>query len=325
MKIKKVEILAALALAFALGLAVPGRSFALTAEDDTVAQSEEANSEGDGEGDNQVVSSVSQSIADLYNRIMNDEDSEYKFDGYRKAADKLIPAMQLLAGYTGEAKPLLEQAEIWDELDEETQEAIEDGEMNLYDALDYIKDEAGEDYTTFQTEIDKLLGEADGAMTTIKAEVKSLTSSDLDLDSVEDPAELIEKVEASEGGFPNYAAYVMLYNAMKLVSGAVPVSGVLTAENVEAKLTDAEQTLAYNKIATAALAIDGSVLTGLSDAWKYPVTSAPEEPSTPNSGIVGLIESGAMDLGMVTLIASVAVASIAGAALIAKLYLKHKF
>jgi len=87
-------------------------------------------------------------------------------------------------------------------------------------------------------------------------------------------------------------------------------------------MTEAEQMVAYSKMAAAAEAIDPTVMKGLM-AYKLPDTSAGVD--APDTGIIGLIESGALDLGMITLIVSVVVASLAGAGLIAKLYLKHKF
>ncbi len=139
-------------------------------------------------------------------------------------------------------------------------------------------------------------------------------------------------------GIEGYDKYVALYNSMAFIREALPAgTTVITADLLNAKYPAAEgkNELAdyYGAMAVAAAAIDASSVNNLLP-FTMPDTSVggdpkpeekPSDVNTPNTGIVGLIESGALDLGMVTLIASVAVASVAGLGLIAKLYLGKKF
>lgn len=152
------------------------------------------------------------------------------------------------------------------------------------------------------------------AMNAVKAQMTGVAG----LDGL-DKAQLIAKAKEVEG-FTNNRA---LYDALAFTRA---MTSPLTAAAIESVYkTQAEQMTVYSKLAAAAKAVDSTVMKGLM-AYELPTTSAPEEkPTTPDSGIVGLIESGALDLGTVMLIVSVAVAGLAGAALIAKLYLKHKF
>lgn len=116
-----------------------------------------------------------------------------------------------------------------------------------------------------------------------------------------------------------------MYDALGFVRTLTAGGQTLTATAIEGVYeTEAAQMVAYSKMAAAAEAIDPTVMKGLM-AYKLPDTSAGGDMNTPDTGIIGLIESGALDLGMVTLIVSVAVAGLAGVSLIAKLYLKHKF
>ncbi len=152
----------------------------------------------------------------------------------------------------------------------------------------------------------------------------------------------VEALLAQAKGIENYDKYAALYNSMNFIREALPEGvtdiSAITAEQLNTKypMVDGKDPLVnyYTAFGTAANNIDASVMNNL---IKLPNTSVPggddkpeEKPddnkvNTPNTGIVGLIESGALDLGMVTLIASVAVASVAGLGLIAKLYLKKKF
>ncbi len=128
----------------------------------------------------------------------------------------------------------------------------------------------------------------------------------------------------------SYAKYAALYHA---VDNLVKKLGLNSASEVNEALIEAlptsEQNQYYNALASAALAVNGDALEGLIPGT-LPDTSAPEEkpenkPSAPNSGIIGLFESGAIDTATMILIVSGIVAALAGAGVIAKLYLKHKF
>lgn len=132
--------------------------------------------------------------------------------------------------------------------------------------------------------------------------------------------QLLEAAKATKDFAKNQA----MYDALSFVRTLTTGGATLTAEAIEGVYaTEAEQMVAYSKMAAAAEAIDPTVMKGLM-AYKLPDTSTGDM-NTPDTGIIGLIESGALDLGMVTLIIAAAVATIAGASLVAKLYLKHKF
>lgn len=329
MKEYKKQILAVLALALALGMAVPGAVFASegTADEagiEALAEgSEGANGSEDGAGDKEETLSLVESIVELNTRIQ----TRTTFDTYRKAADKLIANMQGLSEYTLNAKTAMEKTTsgvgektLWAALSTETQNAIK--EKTYYDALNYIKTQNGTDYTTVKSKVDSLLSVATGEISTIRTEAPKVQTG-LTLAADLAPEKLIEAVEE---GIPNYEVYDKLYTALAFVREATPTSGTVTTENIKAKYpNEGDQMKAYNQIALAALQIDGSVLEGLY-TYKLPNTSAPDtKPEAPDTGIVGMIESGALDLGTITLIVSVALASVAGLGLIAKLYLKHKF
>lgn len=169
------------------------------------------------------------------------------------------------------------------------------------------------------------------ALATAASTVLKLTgASDLSADS------LLIEVKAR---LADYDKYVALYNALGFVREALPEGGddvdEITKDDLTKKYSANELVNYYGVLAVAAQAIDPFSVNNLAP-FEMPDTSVgtPEEkPSTdnndkvntPNTGIVGLFEAGALDLGTITLIASVAVASVAGLGLIAKLYLKRKF
>lgn len=144
--------------------------------------------------------------------------------------------------------------------------------------------------------------------------------------------ELIEMAKKTS----KFDQYRALYESMGFIRSAVEnstgtVDDALLKNLLSTKYKEADLANYYSAMATAAKAIDPAVMNNL---LAIPNTSAgtPEEKptddnkvNTPNTGIVGLFESGALDLGMITLIASVAVAGVAGVGVIAKLYLKKKF
>ena len=329
MKEHKQQILAVLALALALGMVMPSAAFASegTADEagiEALAEgSEGANGGEDGAGEKEETLGLADSIAELNKRVQTLD----SFATYRKAADKLISNMQGLADFTMKAETAMskttsgvDENSLWKALSATTQTAVKD--MDCYAALQYIKTQNGEDYTKLKTKIDSLLTLAADEIATIRAEAPKVETG-LTLAANLAPADLIKAVQ---DGIPHYGAYNALYSALVFVREATPASGVVTAENINlAQPDEGKQMLAYNKIAVAALAIDGNVMSGLYN-YKLPTTSAPDtKPEAPDTGIVGMIESGALDLGTITLIVSVALASVAGLGLIAKLYLKHKF
>lgn len=168
---------------------------------------------------------------------------------------------------------------------------------------------------------------AKDALATVRATLKTLLPSVEGIDTMEAEGLAAE----AEKGIEKYAEYTALYNSMGFIREAMASGTNLTAKMISDKYSLADQQSNYNAMATAAAAIDPEITSGLW-AYKLPNTSVGtddkennDKPNVPDTGIVGLIETGALDLGTLTLIVSVAVAGIAGVALIAKLYLKHKF
>ncbi len=317
MKEHKKQILAALALAFVLGAAAPTAVFAAN------------ESTGAGANAGETVSqSYAESIAKLYNKIQKDG----SFANYRAA----VPMIQAVAGmeeYLQSAQTVLSKINglgtnnVWDSLNASTRAAL--AGKTAEEAVTIIKETAGkevDDYTALKTQIDTLSSNIATAKASLVAQVKAYYATDPGVDNMSS-TELIAAANKING-FDNY---VGLYNAMKSTDGWVTSGTDLTAAIVESKLaSESLQKAAYDEIANAAVKVSPNALDGL---ITLPNTSAPDEdkdkddnkPSTPNTGIVGLFESGALDLGTLTLIVSVALASAAGLALIAKLYLKHKF
>lgn len=344
MKEHKTQLLAALALAFSLGMVMPSLTFASEGTDETEISAQAEGSIGGGVNDGEVISqNVAENIVELLSRIATRE----SFAGYRKAED-YVYAAGAVAEYTENAKEFLgkqvsgfNDKNYWANLSEETREAVKD--KTVYDALVAIKDANGADYTTLKTRTDLLLTDAADNMALLKREMTSLMPT-VSTSGLTTPTALL----AEAAKLPSYEKYVNLFSALTFVR-ATATSNQLTCAGPQEQSADGNSLMGYcaeiaerletaldkdidntdlfkdyNELAKAAVAIDETVMEGLMD-WKLPDTSAGTDVNAPNTGIIGLIESGALDLGMVTLIVSVALASVAGLGLIAKLYLKHKF
>lgn len=360
MKTNKVQVLAALALAFSLGLAMPSAVFASeenagepapqsnTAEDSKAegddkpaAQSdgvEGANKDGDGTGDKEEVLDLPESVVELYSRIQKRE----TFKNYR-AAEKLVGnTINVKKDSLRDATDYLKHVDIsiasgggettwaWDVVSQTTKNAVKD--KKVYEVLDVLKADAA--YTSnagYKSVVDNITALVQSETAEEVKQVKALFP---DLTNV-DTMTLDKLVETAES-LPNYEKFEDLYTASVFLFGFV--EGDTTDEATTIDLAELKEAykgeageikllLNYNELAKAAVAIDDTVMSGLAD-WKLPTTSTgtdEEKPKVPETGIIGLIESGAVDLGTVTLIVSAIVAGLAGAGLIAKLYLKHKF
>lgn len=333
-KEQKLQVLAVLALAFSLGLVAPNAAVFASEEGagTPVAQNaaEGGNQDGDGAGDKEEALKLDASIVELYDLIQTRE----SFANYRNSV-ALIQNTQTI-----EKSDLLEDAKTWAEakecpgssglagklytwLDNSTKTSLTG--KKVYQVISALK--ADGEYTTnsgYKNIVDSLetsyntLRETEVAQ--IAVAMPSVTGvADMDF------AEMVTMVKSS----PTYAKNFALYNSLAPLSKAISNNKV-SLDGLK-QLYSAEQLVTiYNAMAVAANAIDDTVMTGLDASWKLPTTSAGEDDkktdvTTPNTGIVGMIETGALDLATLTLIASVVVASIAGLGLIAKLYLKHKF
>lgn len=137
----------------------------------------------------------------------------------------------------------------------------------------------------------------------------------------------------------DYNKYAALYDSLGFIRTLTSNGSSALTEAMVNTLNTNAQASKYTAMRTAAVALKPNIAHNLMGASTLPDTGAGDndndndnsgngdktDVTTPDTGIVGMIESGALDLGTVTLIASVVVASIAGLGLIAKLYLKHKF
>lgn len=265
---------------------------------------------------------ASDKYADNIMRLNGRIISRSAFDGYRSAQDMVVAA-EALAPYTANAEDFLADippsnaVSVWQALSTATQNALR-GKAG-YEALVEIKGTA--DYTG------EVKTWVDAALATMNANAATLRSKFADVKGVDNMN--VGQLVAEAQGTENYAKYSALYNSLGFIRAIN--GGALSAEILTSAYSDATLASNYSKMLTAALAIDPSIGNGL---LMMPQTSAPDDNKTddnksdveaPNTGIIGLFESGAMDMGTLTLIVSVAVAGLAGVGLIAKLYLKHKF
>lgn len=329
MKEHKTQILAALALAFALGAVAPSAVFASEGtEGDAGIEAQAEGTTGGGTNSDKEELSVVDSIAELYNRIQTRE----VFAGYRNSLALIENTIAI------NASDLLEDATQWAK-DTECYSAsgvvgtlmtwIESGTKTgiagkkVYQAIDLLK--ADKQYTEnsgYKTIVDNLQTEYTTLQATEIAQIKVVMPSVSGVDTMDFMA-MVNMVEKSS----DYNKNLALYDTTSFLKSAT-ADGVVSPEALKTLYSEADLAKNYNAMALAARAIDATALEGLSTAWKLPDTSAGEDdkkPNTPNTGIIGLFEAGALDLGTLTLIVSVGLASAAGLALIAKLYLKHKF
>lgn len=271
-----------------------------------------------------LITPASDSYADNIVRLNMRIVSRSTFDGYRKAVDTIVAA-EALAPYTANAEDYLSEippmatTSVWQALSLDTQNALRG--RTGYEALVEIKgtaDYAGEVRTA-----------VDAALSTMNTNVAALKTQLADVEGVANMnvGQLVAEAQKIE----NYAKYRNLYNSLGFIRAVTSGGADLSAEALNAAYTNAVLASDYSNMLTAARAIDASIGNGL---LMMPETSAPDDKNdednksdveAPNTGIIGLFESGALDLGTITLIVSVAVAGLAGVGLIAKLYLKHKF
>jgi len=331
----KVQILAAMALAFSLGMVVPSAVFASEGGENAEAGIE-AQAEGtENEGTDSETLNLNDSVAELYKRIQERD----AFADFRKMAPVIANTDAINnSGLMGDAQawaesfmPYENMGTAWYRLSGETKEAI--AGKKIYQVLDVLKADPlytatyNGTYAAKVNDLAKLDTELKAQQVTlIKAAMPTVT----DVDTMTLPM-LVGTVEHSE----NYTKNGDLVTAMMFMGESI-TDGALSMSKLTSMYQPAELTIKYAGMANAAAKIDPTVTTGLA-AYQMPETSKPggddkpaeEKPgdkvNTPDTGIVGLLEAGALDLGTLTLIASVAVAAVAGLGLIAKLYLKRKF
>lgn len=335
LKDHRVQILAALALAFSLGMVVPNAVFASEGGENAGAGIE-AQAEGTGEeGATDETLNLNDSVAELYKRIQERD----TFADFRKMAPVIANTDEINnSGLMGDAQawaesftPYEHMGTAWSRLSGATKEAI--AGKKVYQVLDVLK--ADPLYTatykgTYAAKVDELVTLNATLTTQQKTLIKTAMPTVTDVDTMTLNM-LVGTVESSA----NYTKNGDLVTAMMFMGESI-TDGVLSMSKLTSMYQPAQLTLKYAEMANAAAKIDPTATTGLF-AYQMPETSKPggddkptdEKPTdkvnTPDTGIVGLFEAGALDLGTLTLIASVVVAAVAGLGLIAKLYLKHKF
>lgn len=317
----KTKILAALALALALGMMVPGAVFA---SEDNADAGIMLTAESDGastRADTKKLGLV-ESVAELANRI----ETRSQFANYRKNRE-LVSNAVVMDGFLNAKKTLDEDAEfklsdgssIWSKLSTTTRNNI--GNKNAQDAVTIIK--GASEYTNGSADFKNKVNAVEASFSSTLDSLKNQITTNLSGQTTtgKTPKELVDIVKA----IPNYSKYAAVATASVFLKDVQPDKTDGLVDRIKAlNLSSNAMMINYNHLAVAALAIDSTVMEGLAD-WKLPDTGKGETPSTPDTGIVGLLESGALDLGTITLIVSVVLASVAGLGLIAKLYFKHKF
>ena len=353
MKEHKGQILAALALSMALGLAMPGAVFAtedvseevgepvvtsleapeeveiveLTDEEGTEdevaplandAQTGAGANEGEDATDNEeeISQDVAENLVELNKRIQTRE----SFADYRKAV-AMVKNATIVDAMTQKLEDLGTVASDfkWDDLTDEEKEAFQD--KSLLEIVEMVKeDESYADNEMMQmlvTSVEEMMTEL---LANLRAEIKELLPETEGVDDMT-TAQLVGTAKT----YPNFAKYQKLAVAMttlddmssKLATG-VELTDVMVA--VAYQNNEGEMMKSYNAIALAALEIDDTVMKGLM-SYELPETSV----STPDTGAIDATDASALDLALVTLIVAGSLATLGGAALVAKLYLCHKF
>ena len=339
----KGQVLAALALALVLGAAmVPQAVFAEEIEDENAvveapegAENEvetendeedtslvenmslsDGKNDDDGAGDSadEVSEDVAENIVDLYGRIRSRE----SFADYRKAAE-MVKNATILEGMNTKIEDLAEMdmGFSWDDLSDEEKEAYKGKSMiELLESMkadpNYAEDEAAQMMVAlFEAAITE-------ATTDLKAQIKTLMPTVTGVDAM-----TVDQLVATAKSYPNFAKYQKLAMALDTlddVNEKLADGTELTDEMVRTVYDESEGEMmkAYNAMALAALEIDDTVMDGLM-SYELPDTAAP------NTGANEMVVEGSLDLAMVTLMASAAVATLVGTGVLARLYLHRKF
>ncbi len=346
----KGQILAALALGLALGLAMPGAAFATdgmpeeagepaamnveATEDGTDGSTEEADGEatelsegastgaGANEGEEAVSQDVAENLVELNDRIKTRE----SFADYRKAV-AMVKNASVLEGMNMKVEELaaIDPSFKWDELSQAEKDAFQG--KTLLELIEAVK--ADPNYTD-NAMIQELVAKIDEGVeelaNNLRTQVKELFPA---MPGVDDMS-MTQLVGAAKT-YPGFEKYQKLAAAMTTLdeaSSKLADDAVLTEAMVKAAYGDNEGEMmkGYNAIALAALAIDDTVMEGLM-SYELPETSVPgnDKPTTPDTGALDAADVSALDMTLLVTIAAGSLATLGGAALVAKLYLCHKF
>lgn len=280
---------------------------------------------GANEGEEAVSQDVAENIVELNKRIQTRD----TFAGYRKAAVLGRDAAMLDAMNTKyDDLAAMDGGFNWDDFSEEEQEAMKG--KSLLEIVAYIK--TLPEYTeAADTDLTKIMIDAiEENVAKMTAELKAQVKALLPTVTGVDEMNLTDLIAAAKT-LPNYAKISKLALAMTTVDGAsakLATGTELTAAVVKAAYNNSESEMmkGYNAMAVAALEFDDSVMNGLM-SYELPETSVGTEqkPQTPNTGALDATDASALDLALVTTLAAGGLALLGGAALVAKLYLCHKF
>lgn len=346
----KGQILAALALGLALGLAMPGAAFATdgmpeeagepvalnieAAEDGTDAPAgetdggatelSEGGSTGAGanEGEEAISQDVAENLVELNNRIKTRE----SFADYRKAV-AMVKNASVLEGMNMKIEDLaaIDPDFKWDELSQADKEAFQG--KTLLELVEAVK--ADPDYTD-NAMIQELVAKIDEGIEDLASNLRTQLKELFPEMSGIDDMSMAQLVGAAKT-YPGFEKYQKLAAAMTTlddVSSKLADGVALTEAMVKTAYRDNEGEMmkGYNAIALAALAIDGTVMEGLM-SYELPETSVPgnDKPTTPDTGTLDATDVSALDMTMLVTIAAGSLAMLGGVALVAKLYLCHKF
>lgn len=344
--VNKTRVLAALALAFTLGVAVPVAGASAVAGDDAEVSTQSSDDEATNET---AQASYVSSLADLYQRI-NDRTAFKEYREFRPIAGAIV-VYDALSEKVENIQQAADQLGLkttenyYEKLSDATKTAV--GSKSIFDSLTQLKADAL--YTSnadFKSVVDSFETELAAAKTKLTGWLKANSSTEAATIDAMTPAQLMEAVAKAMGVdqigssstdleefFDNiadllksnkYADFLVLYQIEEFLDQYTKTEGgktVLdTAAMNAAEGGDKGWTLVYQMYGAVANIIDPTVLDGLA-SLSLPNTSV----GTPDSGLVEMIENGSIDKGTVFIIIAGAVATIAGGSALAKLYLKRKF
>lgn len=294
---------------------------------------------------NRVTGTLAENVAKLYARVSFGAG----FAGYRNA-QPLVIAAKAAEPYNAGAKaffqnsaPVKDNKTFWDNLSPAAQNAVTN--KSVEEALTYLKQR------TDTANVIDLINQMDNSLKSVKTTLLNAVKSASPTANVNEDSTVAELIAAAEGvsGFVNFTS---LYNNTDFIRIATNNATATTTcgsdttnclglvAQINSKYPDQGTLMKYYvAMLNSAAKIDNNVSVGLMTSTlpntstggddNKPGSNDPGEKdpglNAPGTGIIGLFESGALDLGTLTLIVSVGLTGIAGLTLIAKLYLKHKF
>ena len=341
----KKSVFAMLALAMMLGVAVP--SAGAFASEGTL----EVQNAGDGETTDEktegtaLEASYVLSFAELYNRVQTSE----SFKEYRDNKP-LVDAYVVLVNASSNAKMVLEdvpgysaggvhikvgddkdktfKSEWNTKLSDTTKTAISN--VKFYNAIATLKKDP---LYSSDAKFKKFIDDEEISINAAKAVVVQKLSAAYPTEAATIQAmsldDLMKKFDEYVKGEENFAPWLVLSAADDeladegFVTTTADGTKILNTTEMMKKYNEDKIAEGYIAYATAAAQIDPEATKGLAP-YKLPDTSV-GTPEAPDSGLISMLEEGSVDVGVMVTVILAAVATIAGAGFIAKLYIKHKF